>query len=71
MSFRNALAFLEHVHKLEDLRSEVAEIAAAPDLAALARLAEHHDLPCSPHDLRKAWRKNYMLRQVVAQLNRS
>jgi hypothetical protein len=71
MSFPNARAFLERVRKDEDLRREVADIAHAPDLAPLARLAEREGLPCSPDDLRKAWRKTYLLRQLVARLQQS
>jgi hypothetical protein len=71
MSFKNALAFLELVRKDEGLRCEVATIASAPDLARLARLAERNGLPCGPDDILKAWRKDYLLRQVVARLNRS
>lgn len=71
MSFQNARAFLERVRGDEELRRAVAEMASAPDLVPLALLAERQGLPCSPADLRKAWRKNYMLRQVVARLKQS
>jgi predicted ribosomally synthesized peptide with nif11-like leader len=71
MSFRNARAFLELVREDEQLRRQVAMIASAPDLEPLARLAEGRGLPCGADDLRKAWRKTYMLRQVVAQVKGS
>lgn len=71
MSFQNAHAFLERARKDEDLRRKVTEIAHAPDLVPLARLTEREGLPCSPDDLRKAWRKTYLLRQVVARLQKS
>ena len=71
MSFQNARAFLQRVREDEALRRAVAEIVQAPDLEPLAQLAEREGLPCSPDDLRKAWRKIYMLRQVVARLKQS
>jgi hypothetical protein len=71
MSFQNARAFLQRVREDEALRGAVAELAHAPDLAPLARLAEREGLPCSPDDLRKAWRKTYLLRQLVARLKQA
>lgn len=68
MSFKNALAFLELIREDENLRREVAAIASASDLMLLAKLAHEHALPCDPDELYRAWRKQYMLRQVVAQL---
>lgn len=68
MSFQNAHAFLHRVREDEALRRAVAEIAHVPDLEPLARLAEREGLPCSPDDLRKAWRKAYLLRQLVTRL---
>lgn len=71
MSFKNALAFLDLIRADEDLRREVAAIAGASDLAPLAKLAERRELPCDTEELNRAWRKRYMLKQVVAQIKPS
>lgn len=71
MSFKNALAFLELIREDEELRREVAAIASASDLDPLAELAREHGLECNSAELYKAWRKQYMLRQIVAQFKRA
>lgn len=71
MSFKNALSYLEMVREDEDLRCEVAAIAGGSDIRALAVLARQRGFECDSSELIKAWRKQYALRQVVAQLKRS
>ena len=71
MSFKNALSFIKLVRDDEKLRGEVGEIAGSSDLEELAELARRRGFECDTGDLYKAWRKQYALRQVVAQLKRS